>query len=167
MIEVVPDGPVDPQALEEFEATLPAPLPAAYRSSLLRTGGGEAAQDYSVANGVLSEFLPLGGDLGYDLVSYRRSTSGFGAWVPEDFLIIAPGSGGSLCLRLTGPEAGSIWWADYDAGDELTATLGDAHADPLPQMMRRLSDDLPSFLRDYPLSDGEDRTRGSNPPRSS
>lgn len=128
MVEVVPDGPVDPRALAEFEVTLPAPLPELYRSWLLEVGGGEAAQDYRVANGVLSEFLTLGGELGYDLASYRRTTSGFGAWVPKDYLIIAPGSGGSLCLLLT----------------------GDGHADPLPEIMVRLSDDLLSFVRGHP-----------------
>ncbi len=73
-------------------------------------GGGETAEDYEVENGVISEFLTLGGSVGYDLASWWRNTSGFAAWAPRDFLAVAPGSGGSLCIKLGDPDAGSVWW---------------------------------------------------------
>lgn len=151
MIEVHPDGPLEEPAVAAFEDEFSLKLPTRYRAWLLEVGGGEAAADYKVENGVVSEFLGIGGDVGYDLATWRRDRSGFSAWIPEQFVVIAPGSGGALCLQPSGPEADSIWWADFDEAVERLGEPGQNpnSAAPQPYIMRRVADDLPSFLHAY------------------
>lgn len=155
MIEVVPDPRPDRALVEAFEQSLPAPLPQDYRRFLLQTGGTETVEDYAVRNGVISEFLTLG-DQEYDLFSVRSETSGFGKCVPFEYLIIAPGAGGDLCLLLEGLDSGSVWWADYDlAHDILTAPVGSDELRPLREIMQRLSSTFSDFLSSFPTSGGD------------
>lgn len=153
MIEIVPDGPLPEASLRDFETKHQLSLPEDYRSWLLRHGGGEAAADYRVDNGVVSEFLGLGTEaVDYDLDSVRSQPAGFAAWVPTDFLIIAPGSGGDLCLRLSEPGRGGVWRADYDLADEVLGARGAdlTQSGELPEMMRELASTFNGFLIQFP-----------------
>lgn len=153
MIEVEADGSLDEADVRAFESKHGITLPDEYRTWLLDVGGGAAGRDYEIENGVLSEFLSLGGDVGYDLHTWRDGTEGFSAWVPRDHLIVAPGSGGSLSVKLSEPDRGSVWWADYDAAvDHLSQPGQDPDSgDPQPYIMRKLADSFLDFLTQYPL----------------
>ena len=69
--------------------------------------------------------------------------------IPPDFRVVGLGSGGDLCLLLVGEDFGSVWWADYDLGDEIASVLD--YDGPIPQIMRRVANNFQEFLDTYPL----------------
>ena len=150
MIEYEPEGPVREVEVAALEARLPQDLPPDYRAWLKDTNGAQL-DAVPVADGLVDMFagvLDTGGGSG--LVQLQRSRAGgFGAWVPSEYLIVSGGAGGVVCLKVTGADRGSVWWADYDLGFHLAPEDDDAADDPIPGIMSRLADSWTRFLTDF------------------
>lgn len=136
-VTVEPRGPVSEEQIAAVEADLGVRLPEPYRSWLRETNGGELAEELEVSgtdgNGLLSDLdgverLPVIQDLARNKV------------VPDDYVVVTLGHGGSLALKIKGEDAGSVWWADFDLADELGVD------GPSQETMRRLADGWDGFL---------------------
>lgn len=157
MIEFRDHHPVAEEALAAFEAELGVDLPAEYRTWLREVGGRRTAEDYGVRNAVIGQFFTLDARRDFDLQSQQaRRDTGFAAWIPLEYLIIAPGAGANICLKLTEPDQGSVWYADFDRGLDVAPDTGgdDRYGGPLPEIMLKLSETLHEFLAGFPEEDG-------------
>lgn len=136
MLTVESYGTVTEADVAGVERAAGVQLPAAYRSWLLQTGSGEIGDyiDIPGTEGTLSDFLPVD-----ELVKQQKRT-GFKASVPEGYFIIATGHGGSLWLRVTSDDHGSVWWADYDKAGEI------ADDEPTEEIIVRVADGFDGFL---------------------
>ncbi len=157
MITVESRGPTSEEDVSAFEAEFDLTLPPEYRTWLLTVGGGHAAGEPGLGNGVITEFLTLGKPLDYNLATARRIRGGPNAWVPREWVLITAGAGGDVAVKVEGDDIGSIWWADYDEGIEIEEELEEQRGTPvdepplLPQIMHRLTDTFREFLEDYPV----------------
>lgn len=135
---ITTNGPVDDASLATVETTIRTRLPEPYRSWILRTGGGTLERRIVIPgtddNGLLNK-INGPGDL--DLLSRLETHQQL---IPEDYLVIAQGHGGSLTVRIAPDDHGSIWWADFDKADELEIE------EPSDEIMLRLADDFGAFL---------------------
>ena len=104
----------------------------------------------TVCNGFVDEILGCNAALKWDVTNWHdRVANGFIKMIPREFLVIGLGSGGDLCLLLAGEDFGSVWWADFDLGDEIASVLD--YDGPIPQIMRRVANNFQEFLDTYPL----------------
>jgi hypothetical protein len=147
MIEIQPNGPVPESRIADAEARLGITLPGPYRRWLATTGGGPTVETIIVTGsddlGTFGRFLGIGDDPGFDLTEVQRT--GFAEVVPEEFLVISYGHGGSVCLRVSGGNEGTVWWADYELSLRIAPEGG-----PTPEVMRQLADDFDAFLVSLP-----------------
>jgi hypothetical protein len=147
MIEIRPNGPVSESRIADAETRLGVTFPGPYRQWLATTGGGPTTDSIVIPGSndlrAFGRFLGIGGDPGFDLTEVQRS--GFAEVVPEEFLVIAYGHGGSICIRVSGESRGSVWWADY----ELSLTIA-PDGGPTPEVMRKLADDFDAFIASLP-----------------
>lgn len=138
---VEPNGPVTDRQLEEVERELGVSLPEEYRRWLLRTGGGDLFDDVAIPGtdefGLISELD------GIDRLPYlqrlRRNEV-----VPDDYIVVTLGQGGSLALRVRNGDEGSVWWVNYDLADDLGV-----HG-PTDSVMLRVAEDFDMFLMSLP-----------------
>lgn len=140
-LTVEPRGPISEGQIAAVEADLGVRLPEPYRSWLRETNGGELAEELEVpctnGNGLLSDLdgverLPIIRDLARNKV------------VPDDYVVVTLGHGGSLAIKVTGDDAGSVWWVDFDLADYLGVE------GPSQEVMRRVADDWDGFLASAP-----------------
>ena len=146
MIRYESKGSVSDEDLTALEARLGHPLPPDYRA-WLKENNGAYVGTLGVANGVVNAFAGVRDDYeGSGLVQAQlpRQES-FGAWIPRDYLIVSHGAGGVVCVKVNGPGTGSVWWADYDLGDELAAD-DEGTYEPIPEIMSRVADSWTAFL---------------------
>jgi hypothetical protein len=140
-------GPVPERDIARAEARLGIRLPADYRRWLTKTGGGATVETVVIPGsddlGTFGRFLGIGGDPGFDLTEMQRI--GFAEVVPVEYLVIAYGHGGSVCLRVADGDEGSVWWADYELSLQIAPGGG-----PTPEIMRRLADTFDDFLAGLP-----------------
>jgi hypothetical protein len=108
--------PVTDHEISAFEANLPAGLPSDYRAFLLQQDGGEPEPNWwppetGVDAGV-REFYGLSEDLpSFSRLQAAREV--FSDRVPDHLLPIGyDGTGGQMCVALTGEDTGSIWYYD-------------------------------------------------------
>jgi hypothetical protein len=147
MIEVQAIGPVSERGIARAESRLGIRLPVDYRRWLAKTGGGVTVENVVIPGsddlGAFGRFLGIGGDPGFDLTEIQRT--GFAEVVPVEYLVIAYGHGGSVCLRVSDGDEGSVWWADYELSLQIAPDGG-----PTPEIMRRLAGTFDEFLMDLP-----------------
>jgi hypothetical protein len=140
-LQIEPRGRVSEEQVAAVERTLNVRLPASYRAWILRTGGGVPVEDLTIPgtqeNGLITDFD------GVDRLELLQEL-GDPKIVPDNYLIVALGSGGDLALRVAGGDEGSVWWADYDRADDLGTEA------PSEQIMARLADDFDGFLALFP-----------------
>ena len=67
--------------------------------------------------------------------------NGLGEAVPARYLPIGGTTGGAVCIRLTGSDAGAIYWANYDLANNILAD-GEASED----IMMRIAESWTQFL---------------------
>lgn len=138
---VEPNGSVSDQQVEEVERELGVRLPESYRRWLIHSNGGDLCDDVAIPGtdelGLISEIDCL--DRLVHLQRLRRNRV-----VPTDYIVITLGQGGSLALRVTGDDAGSVWWVDYDLAEEIDAQ------EPTDRVMLRVADDFNDFLVSLP-----------------
>src|SRR5262245_35647582 len=112
-----PYGPVDPAALREFEATLPAPLPRVFRSFLTEFNGAEFADSPSfddIPGGTaLADVFGLHGG-----PSYLRLDKMYVQMMPyvgPDMLVFAADPYGNYFgLALAGDDRGTVYFIDHE-----------------------------------------------------
>ena len=151
MIEFDPSDKVcDTQRLAEFEQRIGVRLPGDYRSWLENTHSLMPTDMITVCNGVVTQFLGCNARIKCDVTTWHDVVAnGFIKMIPPEFHVVGLGSGGDLCLLLSGEDFGSVWWADYDLGDEIASVLD--YDGPIPQIMRRVANNFQEFLDTYPL----------------
>lgn len=149
MIAYEPRGSVTDAELERLEDRLGRRLPDDYRG-WLRDNDGAWLDTLGLRGGVVNRFLGvLDTDGGGGLAQLNRTPcGGFASWVPDEWLVASDGSGGVVCVKVTGDGIASVWWADYDLAEEI-APRDERENDPLPQIMERLADSWTRFLADY------------------
>ena len=123
------------------ERKLGIDFPGQYRSFLLTNGGGSLAESWVVPNTDASALLSQFWDID-SLVEMQGL--GFNEVVPREYLIIGAGSGGGLCVKTTGEDIGSVWWANYDLAERIDAE------EPTEEVMDRLADTFDEFIRMVP-----------------
>ncbi|MGH3737658.1 MAG: SMI1/KNR4 family protein [Micromonosporaceae bacterium] len=108
-------GPAPEQQLAELTEQVGVELPAAYREFLAGSNGGRpAVPAVHPRFGFVADqsFFGVGRPDWFGNVGYARQ------WLRDrftsDFLPIGHVQGGTLALRLTGPDAGSVWYYDDD-----------------------------------------------------
>ena len=155
MIEFDPGDKVcDMQRLAEFEQPLRVRLPANCRSWLETTHSLRTTGMIDVCNGFVERFLGCSAGLKWDVTTWHDEVAGgFIQMIPPGFLVVGMGSGGSLCLLLAAEDFGSVWWADFDLGDEIASVLN--YDGPIPQIMRRVANNFQEFLDTYSLPEKE------------
>lgn len=129
------NGPVPDERITQTEQTLGVHFPAGYRSFLASTGGGSTGANLVIPgterNGLLDRLY------GIDRLPRAQERIGFNEIVPERYLLVGDGAGGALAVD---SGDGSVWWADWDKGEELGVT------GPSQDVMLRLADDFNAFL---------------------
>jgi hypothetical protein len=132
-----PGRPVSEERVAEAEGKLGVRIPETYRSFLRSTDGGALAESYVVpesgGSGLIEEFWDLDG-----LVEMQHV--GFNEVIPFDYITVASGGGGAACVKVTGDDAGSVWWANYDYAERIEAE------EPTEEVMTKLADDFDAFL---------------------
>ena len=53
-----------------------------------------------------------------------------------------------MCVKAVDPDTGSVWWADYDLGDEI-APDDERTYEPVPGIMSRLGDSWDRFVTEF------------------
>lgn len=136
-VDVEARGPVDEEQVAAAEAQLGVRLPEPYRAWLKATGGGHLTTPAELpqVDGEITTFVGFGDD-------YRLTNqyTGFDDTLPRDYIRIAHGNGGTLVIKVSGEDIGSVWWADHDRADELELT------EPSTEHLTRLADEFDDFL---------------------
>jgi cell wall assembly regulator SMI1 len=114
-------SPVSLAAIAEFERRTDITLPHSYREFLAKYNGGEPTPDRLLVQGwhgtstCINCFFGLGEGGFYDL---EESLENAADYIPPSTLPIASDSGGNmLCLKLSGDNAGSIYFWDHESPD--------------------------------------------------
>lgn len=117
------DGHPHPWTIEEVQALeqrLHLRLPADYRRHLLETGSGPLPRRIVPGTGDNAILHTL---LAYpDFLTLLDSDSSFYELQPDHYLPVAGGEGGAMCIGLTEPITGQLFWADYDHAERLGLT---------------------------------------------
>jgi hypothetical protein len=137
MPELRQKGPVTEQQIADAERKLGIRLPETYRSFLRSTGGGSLAESYVLPQYGGSALIKQFWDID-SLVEMQHA--GFSEVIPHDYIAVAVGGGGAACVKVTGEDTGSVWWADYDQAEMIDAE------EPTEEVMTKLADDFDSFL---------------------
>jgi hypothetical protein len=127
-MKIVPFEPIDATALASFETQFGISLPDAYKQFLLENNGGRPDPAYFDVPNWPGEGTLVGDFLG--IRSQRAANLSF--WIEElgdellpDFIPIADDPGGNfLCLRLTEPDRGAIYYWDASPDHDLDETTG-------------------------------------------
>jgi hypothetical protein len=143
-VPVTPAGTASEQDLADLERTLGTPLPAGYREFLARANGGRPAVP-AVCPGF--GFLADQSFFGFGHRDWLRNVGYVRQWLgdrfSDDFLPVGHVQGGTLAVRLRGPDTGSVWYYDDDdPRDDDSYDVG-VVADHL---LRRCADDFPGLL---------------------
>jgi hypothetical protein len=130
-------GPITEEQIAEAEDKLGVRIPETYRSFLRSTDGGALAESYVVpesgGSGLIEEFWDIN-----SLVQMQHA--GFNEVIPHDYIAVASGGGGAACVKVTGDDTGSVWWADYDHAEEMDAE------EPTEEVMTKLANDFDTFM---------------------
>lgn len=130
------DPPKESQ-IAEVERRIGGQLPEDYRSWLSASDGADVDDKPMPTIGgtaILREFYScerLSGLYG----------KGFGESVPQPYLPIGGTNGGAVCLRLSGDDAGAVYWANYDLANNI---LVDGEVSE--NIMMRIADNWSQFL---------------------
>lgn len=143
-VPVVPAGTATEQDLAALERSLGTSLPLGYREFLASTNGGRpGVPAISPGFGFLADqsFFGFGRRDWFRNVDYVRQ------WLADrftdDFLPVGHVQGGTLAVRLRGPDAGSVWYHDDDDprdDDSYDVSVVTAN------LLRRCADDFPGLL---------------------
>ena len=141
-VQIDPFGPLDEAALADIEATLNVSLPDSYRSFLAATGGGWVERPNHLCEPGIDLGVLYGApeDPGYQLIEAQRGD--FVEILPEEVIAVGGGNGGMVCLAVSGPEAGRVFWVLFD--DLAEVPEGERSWEPLAL----LAGDFDQFLRD-------------------
>lgn len=105
------------EAIDQFEASLPGPLPAAYRQFLLDFNGGKAVNDEFAVEGWGSTGIQFffGLDTGWDAYNLDWQKDVMEDILPDGIIAIATDSGGfKVCLGVDGPGRDKIYFYDRE-----------------------------------------------------
>lgn len=136
-----PFGPETEQRLTQAEQDLDLRMPDPYRRFLLEFGGSKVSTTVpDTGGGYLQELFDVD-----DLIEWNTDARQFGfpAYIPATYLMVGHGSGGAPCIRMTGEDQGSVWWADFDKAGEYE------EEEPRDEIMIRLADDFDTFLAQF------------------
>lgn len=130
-------GELSEPEMAGIESMLGISLPIGFRAFLMSTGGGALTRTY-----VLPEF---GGSAllrrFYDADEFVDAQhSGFNEVIPYEYVAVGGGGGGAVCVKVSGDDVGSVWWADYDEAEDIGAE------GPTQDVMVRQADDFDAFL---------------------
>ena len=106
-------GPLSVDRLEAFERSLGTALPAPYRRHLSKHNGGyvDGARRLCLLHHV------FGVHDGPAWAQFRDRAKAYGGLVPSRLLPIADDPGGNLiCLSLSGPDRGAVYFWDHESG---------------------------------------------------
>lgn len=110
------------QKLADFESKLGSNLPGDFREFLSRygfvSGVGVTFAVYGRPDqpaGAVEVFLGVDPDNEYDILSTREGLVGR---LPDGLLPIAESPGGQICLALTGPDRGKVFWWGLESARE-------------------------------------------------
>ncbi len=122
--------PVDAHAIEALEASLGATLPEDYRNFLLEHNGGLVEPDVFEVQGdpnvTKSSIQILHGIAPGDYFDINKQISIFENRIPSGTIPIGHDpSGNLLCLAVSGPRAGTVYFWDHDL-DNATFPLADS-----------------------------------------
>ncbi|MGH3716383.1 MAG: SMI1/KNR4 family protein [Micromonosporaceae bacterium] len=138
------EGPAPEKELTELEGQLPAPLPAAYREFLAATNGGRPA---TPAVHPRFGFVVDQTFFGFGRRDWFGNLSHVRQWLKDkftaDFLPIGHVQGGTLAVRLTGEDAGSVWYYDDDDPRDDDSYDADEVAE---RLLRRCADSFDRFV---------------------
>lgn len=129
-----------PGATEEqvrsVEESLGFGLPSSYRAWIMQSNGGGLGGYAEIpdVNGLLSEI-----DSVDTLPGLRESEDA--EIIPDEYLRVTMGHGGSLTIKVQGDDHGSVWWASFSEAEEKGIWEG-----PSQEIMHRLADDWDAFL---------------------
>lgn len=133
-------GAADGASVSQAERAIGVKFPVRYRQFLLSSGGAMVSTTVpNTSGGYLHEFFDVD-----DLIEWNTHmrTFGFGSYVPAEYLLVGGGSGGAPCIKTTGEDVGSVWWADFDRAGGIPAE------GPTESIMKRLADSLDDLLTD-------------------
>ena len=109
--------PTSDEALTAFEQQIGEPLPADYRSFLLKTNGGEQPdpEGFRVETGegsMLAILYPVGDGTGYDLTAHFNHMK---EELPSGVIPIGQDIGGNaICLAVAGEDTGAVLFMDHE-----------------------------------------------------
>lgn len=126
--------------IDLIERVISGHLPTEYRNWLRESDGAYIVDMLAMPD---SE----GGALLEELFTAREAAAnypGMGAssCVPLDFLVVGDGPGGAICIKISGNNVGTIWFADYDLANQI---FDDGERGL--EIMTPLADSWTSFLR--------------------
>ncbi|HEX2419120.1 MAG TPA: SMI1/KNR4 family protein, partial [Micromonosporaceae bacterium] len=132
------------QDLAALERSLGAPLPPGYREFLASTNGGRPGMP-AISPGF--GFLADQSFFGFGRRDWFRNVDYVRQWLSDrftdDFLPVGHVQGGTLAVRLRGPDAGSVWYHDDDDprdDDSYDVSVVTAN------LLRRCADNFAGFL---------------------
>ena len=160
--------PATREIVDEFEATLPAPLPADYKEFLAARNGGNPEPNWWPPE---LDRGPAGVRLFHALGEVKRSYSltahreTFDGRIPEHLLSVGHDEGGGqICVELTGDDRGSVWFynpgLEYDEGDEPDPELLTRVCDSFTDLLDRL-EPTPEYDEMLPRSSAKSPSRGT------
>jgi cell wall assembly regulator SMI1 len=124
-----PYGPVDSAALSELEAQIGNPLPESFRAFLIEHNGPSIApcefhvDDY--IDGIDGELYGLHQNKEKDLrEAYFHSSQD---WPPDLLPFASDGGGNEICVGLSGPKEGKVYFIDHELYDEDVSEAGVIH----------------------------------------
>lgn len=135
-----------PQDLRQVRALLgrqfPSPLPDSFTSWLSDHGGSCARPPIRMPDEGGSAELATFFTAGEIVSNYRGLSGGFAEVIPLDFVLVGQGRGGGVCLKVSGQDHGSVWFADFALAVKILPDDDTRSAD----IMFRLFDDWDAFL---------------------
>jgi cell wall assembly regulator SMI1 len=144
MMKLAPFEAIDKSTLASFESKLGIMLPDAYRRFLLKSNGGRPDPAYFDVPSWPDGGISVGDFFG--IRSQRAANLQF--WIDEagnellpDFIPVADDPGGNLlCLRLTEPDRGAIYYWDASPDRDLDETTGTMFkvAESIDEFLKRL-----------------------------
>ena len=130
-------GPLPPERLAQAEATMGVTFPAPYREFMLEHNGGEPSKrDFVFAeatgpytDGRLRKFYPIEDAAALSLEWKHKLFCGSEPpRIPRDMIPIAGDSfGNQICIGISGPRCGQIYFWDHEKEDADEPTYGNMH----------------------------------------
>lgn len=110
-------GPAAPEVLAVLPEVTGAALPRDYLEWLASVGGADLSSWIEMPPGVGTGcfnhlYTPV------EAIRIHQNRTAERNYGPEFLGVAGSGNGGSACLLLSGPQAGTIWWCDDAIADE-------------------------------------------------